>query len=126
MENEDDVKVLKLVTGEEIVTTMTKGEGEFLLLNRPVKIQWDAQNPNNIGLIPWVFAGVVEEVTLESRHVLIIVDASPPTKQHYCSTISEVFADASSAVAEGVAEGDDSTKGYGGYIQDGGGSESTY
>ena len=55
MEKENDVKVLKLVTGEEIVTTMTKGEGEFLLLDRPVKIQWDAQNPNNVGLIPWVF-----------------------------------------------------------------------
>ena len=122
MEKENDVKVLKLVTGEEIVTTMTKGEGEFLLLDRPVKIQWDAQNPNNVGLIPWVFAGDVEEVTLESRHVLIIVNAAPQTIQHYCSTIAELFTNASSA----VAEGDDSTRGYGGYIQDGGGSESTY
>ena len=91
---ENEVKVLKLVTGEEIITTLTQ-EGEKLHLKSPMRIHPLEENKDNssgfasqykavsIVMVSWSFTGITDEVTLNREHVLAILEATPDTVTEY-------------------------------------------
>ena len=91
---ENEVKVLKLVTGEEIITTLTQ-EGEKLHLKSPMRIHPLEERGNDssgfasqykavsIVMVAWSFTGITEEVTLNSEHVLAVLEALPDTVKEY-------------------------------------------
>jgi len=86
----NEIKVLKLVTGEEIITGITDGPNGSLLLDRPMLVQLVSRNENGdavINLNHWSFVGNTESVTLESNHVVAILKATPDGEKNYLKVI---------------------------------------
>jgi hypothetical protein len=91
---ENKVKVLKLVSGEEIITTIIE-EWPQLRLDSPMMIQALDEGPFGGGLksrnesgvsmvmLPWSFTGNTENVIINSDHVLAILEALPETVEEY-------------------------------------------
>ena len=91
---ENKVKVLKLVSGEEIITTIIE-EWPQLRLDSPMMIQALDEGPFGGGLksrnesgvsmvmLRWSFTGNTENVIINSDHVLAILEALPETVEEY-------------------------------------------
>ena len=89
----NEVKVLKLTTGEEIITRMTEGEDGTIILDRPLEIKVvgpDASGRTGVSLNSWLHAGNTDKITLDSKHVLVIVKPSPTAEKNYLSSITGI------------------------------------
>jgi len=89
----NEVKVLKLTTGEEIITRMTEEDSGNLLLEKPMVIQQMAPDTTGrvgIGLVPWSFAGNTDSVTIESKYVLVTLESTSEMGKNYLSTITGI------------------------------------
>ena len=87
---ENEIKVLKLVTGEEIITRMTDGEDGLLLLENPMTVQQvqpDASGKVGVALVSWSFAGKTEQITLPAKHVLVTLEPTAGMIINYSSAI---------------------------------------
>ena len=83
----NDVKVLKLISnGEEIITKMTESDNGFLILEKPMHLEYYMKD-GGIGMVPWIMAGKAEKVTIEAKHILVILDPSPEAEKSYLSRI---------------------------------------
>ena len=88
----NEIKVLKLITAEEVITRMTEGENGVLLLETPMTVHWRTSpaGRTDINLIPWSFGGKIDKVTLESKHVLVILEVTSEMEKNYLSSISGI------------------------------------
>jgi hypothetical protein len=89
----NEVSVLKLTTGEEIITRMSVEEDGTLLLEKPMVLQQmgaDASGAARIGLVPWSFAGNVDKVTLDSKHVLASLESNLEISKNYLSAVTGI------------------------------------
>ena len=89
----NEVKVLKLTTGEEIITRMTEGEDRTLILERPMVVQQmgaDASGRMSVGFAPWSFAGKIDAVTIESKYVLVTLESTVEMGKNYLSSITGI------------------------------------
>lgn len=69
----NDVRVVRLMSGEELICDYTQ-EGESHTLRHPTLIVPTGQN--NIGLAPWMpYANYGEEITLDEKVVAFAVEA---------------------------------------------------
>ena len=96
---ENKVKVLKLVTGEEVITTIIE-EWPQIRLNRPMIIQpIEEDRPFGGGMskgtgvsmimMPWSFIGDGENVVINNDHILAILEALPETVEEYNNHLKE-------------------------------------
>ena len=92
---ENNVKVLKLITGEEVITKVIGRDAGsstgLITLNKPMLIQtiptkqgesWSAT------LIPWLFSTKSEKVTISTEYVLVEDDPTNEVERDYLSTIT--------------------------------------
>ena len=92
---ENNVKVLKLITGEEVITRVIRRDAGSLTglitLNKPMLIQmiptkqgesWSAT------LIPWLKTTKSEKVTISTEYVLVTDEASDQTEKNYLQVIT--------------------------------------
>ena len=96
---ENEVKILKLLTGEELISRMKESDDGFLILEKPMSIQTTAPTPSGhteMGLLPWSIAGKTDKITLDDKHVMVILE---PTKE-----IETNYLSASSIIPESVLE----------------------
>lgn len=82
MANVDNLKILRLSTGEEILGEITEENTSQVKVKNPVRIMMvpskaDPQNPN-IGFAPFMQWSEEKELTLNANHV--IVTATPITE----------------------------------------------
>ena len=87
----NDVKVLKLTTGEELISRMEENEDGFLILEKPMSIQTVAPNAAGqmgIGLVPWSVAGKTDKITLDNKHVMVILEPKREMETNYLSSIT--------------------------------------
>jgi len=87
----NDVKVLKLITGEELITRMEESKDGFLILEEPRSIQAIAPNAAGqmgIGLVPWSVGGKLDKITLDNKHVIIILEPKRDMENMYLSSIT--------------------------------------
>ena len=87
----NDVKVLKLITGEEVIAKVTKGNTGLITLNKPIMLQliptvrgvnWSAT------LIPWLKLTNNEKVTISTEYILIEDDPTEEAKKNYLSLVT--------------------------------------
>ena len=74
---ENRIKVLKLITGEEIVTTLKPTDSGVFILNKPMTVTMTSPDDSGqmfLNLTSWSFAGDSERVSLEPKNVLAILD----------------------------------------------------
>jgi hypothetical protein len=87
----NDVKVLKLTTGEELISRMEESPDGFLILEKPMSLK--AAPPNaagqmGIGLVPWSVAGKTDKITLDNKHVIVILEPNRDMENTYLSSIT--------------------------------------
>ena len=68
----NDVKILKLITGEEVMARIEQKE-TMLILNKPMTLQ-QLPNPQTgqigVRMIPWFMSGKNENITISIDHVI--------------------------------------------------------
>lgn len=73
-----DVKILRLITGEDLLCERTKTIGPTHHVRNPVRIvvmpnKNDPQNPN-VGLAPWCEFAATKEFEIKDEHVLVVTE----------------------------------------------------
>ncbi len=86
-----DVKVLKLVNGEEVITRLEESDDGFLILEEPRVVQ--SMPPNaagqvGIGFVPWSICSKLDKVILDNKHVMVILEPKKEMETNYLSGIT--------------------------------------
>ena len=88
----NDVKVLKLITGEEIIARITKEENNLISLEKPMILQMLAPNTSTgqvgFALIPWMKAAKNEKVTISTEHIIAEDGGSEQTQKNYLQLVT--------------------------------------
>ena len=87
----NDVKVVKLITGEEIITRVTEEENNLITLKNPMTLQMlPPTSTGQVGfaLVPWMKAAKNEKVTISIEHILVEVEASDQSEKNYLQVVT--------------------------------------
>jgi hypothetical protein len=87
---ENEVKVLKLITGEDIVTMITEGKGESVILENPLKIGYNSDEPLSISLGLWTVTAKTDHIIMESKHILAILEPVAQTIENYLGAVADI------------------------------------
>jgi len=85
----NDVKVLKLTTGEELISRMEESDDGFLILEKPMSLQQMGSNSAGhmgVGLVPWSISGKTDKITLDNKHVMVILEPKREMETNYLSS----------------------------------------
>ena len=88
----NDVKVLKLITGEEVIARVTEEENNLISLEKPMILQMLApdRTTGQIGfaLVPWMKAAKNEKVTISTEHIIAEDEGSEQTQKNYLQLVT--------------------------------------
>ena len=88
----NDVKVLKLITGEEVIARVTEESSNLLTLEKPMTLQMIPPNTSTgqvgFAIVPWIKAAKNDKVTISTEHVLVTDEASSQTEKNYLQVIT--------------------------------------
>jgi hypothetical protein len=109
---ETSVKMLRLVTGEDIISESTLIDDKEYLLAHPLKVVYNnsTRNPGYVSvlLVKWVFGSITEkdEITIKERDVLFSVEVSDRMFDYYYSTLDSFKEKESEILMEDVDDDD--------------------
>lgn len=78
--SENDVVTLKLVNGDEIITRFISETTDEITIEKPLAI---TIGPQGLGMIPWLFLGAKNEVTLKRQHVFVMMHSKKEAADQY-------------------------------------------
>ena len=88
----NDVKVLKLITGEEVIARITEEKNNLISLEKPMILQMLAPNTSTgqvgFALIPWMKAAKNEKVTISTEHIIAEDEGSEQTQKNYLQLVT--------------------------------------
>ena len=88
----NDVKVLKLITGEEVIARITEEENNLISLKQPMTLQMLPPNTSTgqvgFALVPWIKAAKNDKTTISIEHILVTDEASDQTEKNYLQVIT--------------------------------------
>ena len=88
----NDVKVLKLITGEEVIARVSEENSNLLTLEKPMTLQMIPPNTSTgqvgFALVPWIKAAKNDKTTISIEHVLVTDEASDQTEKNYLQLIT--------------------------------------
>ena len=87
----NDVKVLKLITGEEVIARITEEENNLITLKNPMTLQMlppTSTGQVGIALVPWMKAAKSDKMTISIEHVLVTDEASDQTEKNYLQVVT--------------------------------------
>ena len=88
----NDVKVLKLITGEEVIARITEEENNLISLKQPMTLQMLPPNTSTgqvgFALVPWIKAAKNDKTTISIEHVLVTDEASEQTEKNYLQVVT--------------------------------------
>ena len=87
----NDVKVLKLITGEEVIARITEEENNLITLKNPMTLQMlPPTSTGQVGfaLVPWMKAAKNDNMTISIEHVLVTDEASEQTEKNYLQVVT--------------------------------------
>jgi len=90
----NDVKVLKLITGEEVIARVTEEENNYSLitLEKPMTLQMipptTSTGQMGFALVPWMKAAKNEKVTISTEHIIAEDEASEQTEKNYLQVVT--------------------------------------
>ena len=88
----NDVKVLKLITGEEVIARVSEEHNDLLTLEKPMTLQMIPPNTSTgqmgFALVPWMKAAKNNKATISIDHVLVTDEASDQTEKNYLQVIT--------------------------------------
>jgi hypothetical protein len=86
----NDVKVLKLITGEEVIARVSE-ENNLITLEKPMTLQMvPPTSTGQVGfaLVPWMKAAKNDKVTISIEHILVTDEASDQTEKNYLQVVT--------------------------------------
>ena len=88
----NDVKVLKLITGEEIIARVTEEKNNLITLEKPMILQMLAPDRTTgqipFALVPWMKAAKNEKVTISTEHIIAEDEGSEQTQKNYLQLVT--------------------------------------
>ena len=88
----NDVKVLKLITGEEVIARVSEEHNDLLTLEKPMTLQMipPTTSTGQVGfaMVPWMKAAKNNKATISIDHVLVTDEASDQTEKNYLQVIT--------------------------------------
>jgi len=88
----NDVKVLKLITGEEVIARVSEESSNLLTLDKPMTLQMLPPNTSTgqvgFAMVPWIKAAKNDKVTISEEHILAVDEASKQTETNYLQVIT--------------------------------------
>ena len=83
----NDVKVLKLITGEEVIARVSEEEhSDLLTLEKPMPLQMLPPNTSTgqvgFAMVPWMKAAKNDKATISIEHVLVTDEAADQTEKN--------------------------------------------
>ena len=85
----NDVKALKLITGEEVMSRV-KQKDNMLILEKPMTLQAVTNQGGQVGfrLIPWIMSGKSEKITISIDHVIAQDDPRDQPEKDYLARVT--------------------------------------
>ena len=89
----NDVKVLKLITGEEVIARvsndLSNGDG-LIILNKPMVLKAVPGQSGQMGfaLVPWFMAGKNEEISVSIDHVIAQEGPNEKSEKSYLTSVT--------------------------------------
>ena len=88
----NDVKVLKLITGEEVIARVTEEKNNLITLEKPMILQMLApdRTTGQVGfaLMPWMQAAKNEKVIISTEHIIAEDEGSEQTQKNYLQLVT--------------------------------------
>ena len=88
----NNVKILKLITGEEVIARVTEEKNNLITLEKPMILQMLApdRTTGQVGfaLVPWIKAAKNDKTTISIEHVLVTDEASNQTEKNYLQLVT--------------------------------------
>ena len=88
----NDVKVLKLITGEEVIARVSEEENNLITLEKPMTLQMMTPNTTTgqvgFALMPWIRAGKNEKIIISTEHIITEDEASEQTEKNYLQVVT--------------------------------------
>ena len=88
----NDVKVLKLITGEEVIARVTEEKNNLITLEKPMILQMLAPDRTTgqipFALVPWMKAAKNEKVIISTEHIIAEDEGSEQTNKNYLQLVT--------------------------------------
>lgn len=75
-----DVVSLKLINGDEIIARFEDDTDSTIKITKPLAI---TVGPQGLGMMPWIFLGEKETVTLKKEHVFVMIPSKKDAANQY-------------------------------------------
>ena len=75
-----DVVSLKLVNGDEIIARLESDDEKSVSITKPLAI---TAGPQGLGMIPWIFLGNKETITIKKDHIFVIIPSKKEAADQY-------------------------------------------
>jgi hypothetical protein len=75
-----DVVSIKILNGDEIIARFESEDKETVTISRPLAL---TMGQGGLGMIPWVFLGNSEKITLQRNHVFFVVASKKEAADQY-------------------------------------------
>lgn len=88
-----NIVLLKLSTGEELLTELLTGGTNALQIKRPLRIvviPGKNTSQTNVGLIPWVQFTMDETMSVDRDHIMVIANPLPEFITQYRAAFSTI------------------------------------
>ena len=85
-----EVKILKLITGEEVMARVTEHR-DLLELDNPMTLQaipTNQQGQMGFALVPWLMSGKSEKITMSIDHVIAQDDPKDQAEKNYLANVT--------------------------------------
>jgi hypothetical protein len=71
---------IKIINGDEIIARYESEDTDTVTINKPLALTMGAQG---LGMIPWVFLGDADTVTLQKSHVFFVIPSKKDAADQY-------------------------------------------
>lgn len=75
-----DVVSLKLINGDEIIARLDTDDHHGITVTKPLAI---TVGPQGLGMMPWIFLGNKETVTIKREHIFVMVPSKKDAADQY-------------------------------------------
>lgn len=82
-----DIVCCKLVSGEEIIGRLDNENKDSVEINKPLAATLSS---NGIGMIPWLFLGGKDTVTIKNSHILAMVECKKDAADQYIDSTTGI------------------------------------
>jgi hypothetical protein len=71
---------IKIINGDEIIARYEGEDTDTVTVNRPLAL---TMGQGGLGMIPWIFLGDAETVTLQKSHVFFVIPSKKDAADQY-------------------------------------------